>query len=250
MIFSMTGRAKDRIILLRVKTKWAEKQLRNLAAEILALQHVVIVEPDKDTGIPPHPITFLFDENARKLPTLSFDVISLAGDIIHNLRSALDHLAYQLALIGSPSLSEPELKQIEFPIADSFTKYEAIKIGKVKGMRPEAVGAIDALKPYRTGNDALWRIHQLDIIDKHRTLFTVAQDFLFTSDWFSGTYWHHADNPHFTGVEPNVEKDIQLEIEKAISQPQARQSNALLPMLHQLADFVDSLILSFEPLLE
>jgi hypothetical protein len=246
----MSLNAESRLVLVRVKTKWAEKQLRRVAAEILALQHMIIVVRDTKTGVAPHPFTFMFDDRFQKVPTLSFDVISLAGDVIHNLRSALDHLANQLALVGCPTLTDKELRQIEFPIAETLKKYEDDKARKVKGMRPEAVKAIDDLKLYKGGNDPLWRLHELDNIDKHRTLFTVAHDFLYTSDWFDGAYLHKTENPHFAGLEPDVEKNIQLEIERAASDPQIVYKNALLPMLHQLVDFVDSLIVSFRPLLE
>src|SRR3954447_19322714 len=117
-------------------------------------------------------------------------------------------------------------------------------------VRSEAVKAIDALKPYKGGNDLLWRIHELDIIDKHRHLFSVAHDYLFYGDWFDGDYLFKASAPNFSGVfDAQVEEDMQLEIDKAISQTQVAQSNSLLPSLHQLMDFVDKLIADFKPLL-
>lgn len=71
--------AKSRLVLIRVKSKWAEKQLRNLAAEILALQHTIVVERDEKTGVAPHPVTFLFSQSPelKPVPTLPFDVITL-----------------------------------------------------------------------------------------------------------------------------------------------------------------------------
>ncbi len=97
--------AESRLVLIRVKTKWAEKHLRNLAAEILALEHTTVLAPDPNTGVPPHPIALLHPNNFQKLPTLSFDVVTIAGDIVHNVRSALDHLAQHLidiALTANP----------------------------------------------------------------------------------------------------------------------------------------------------
>jgi hypothetical protein len=249
-------RADDRIILVRVKVERAKKHLRDLAAEILSLSHTTILVPDPKTGVAPHPISLLHPNNFQRVPTLSFEVVAIAGDVVHNLRSALDHLAKQLVLVGltvappTVPLTDKELRQIEFPIAETATKYEADKARKIKGMLPKAIEAIDRLKPYKAGNDALWRIHELDNIDKHRTLFTVAHDFLFTSDWFDGAYLLKADNPHFSGIEPNVEQDVQVEIEKAVGQSEITQTNAQLPSLRQLVDFVDGLVLSFKPFLE
>src|ERR1022692_1403938 len=41
-------------------------------------------------------------------------------------------------------------------------------------MRSEAIDAISALKPYKDGNDVLWRLHRLNNIDKHRLLVAVG----------------------------------------------------------------------------
>ena len=70
---------------------------------------------------------------------------------------------------------------------------------------------------------------KLDAQDRIIPVQSVAHDFLFTSDWFDGSYLLRAENPLFVGVEPQVEQDIQLEIEKTVSQSQITQSNALLP---------------------
>lgn len=246
----MPLKAIDRIILIRVKIERAKKHLRDLETEILALEHTTVVISDINPEVLPHPITFLHERSDyfRNLPTLSFETVSIAGDVIHNLRTALDHLAHQLVLVGSPSTLPS--RRIEFPVSDTESKYETDKFRKVEGMRPEAIQAIDRLKPYKSGNDALWRIHELDNIDKHRALFTIGRDFLFTADWFPGSYLLKTDIPDFSGVEPTVERDIRLEIDEAISGEKMRHSNALLPALHKLVDYVENLVLNFEPFLE
>src|SRR5271156_3107684 len=48
----------------------------------------------------------------------------VAGDIIQNLMSALDHLAYQLVMSDTGD-SPPNQNWIYFPIADDAAKYEA-----------------------------------------------------------------------------------------------------------------------------
>lgn len=243
-------KAKDRIILVRVKIEWAKKQLRNLAAEVLALEHTHVVFKKDDSEVDPHPIVFSWGDNPHPIvKVLAFDAVCLAGDIIHNLRSALDHLAMQLALLGNPNLSDKELKQIEFPIAESPEKYENSKARQLNGIRTDAMHAIDRLKPYKGGNDDLWNLHVLDIIDKHRTLLTLDSDFIFTADWFPGSYYMKTDNPHFSGVEPPVENDIKTDIQEALSRPHREQANTLLPTIHQLIVFVENLVLGFEPLL-
>src|SRR5579864_2019217 len=115
--------ADDRLILVRVKVERAKKHLTDLAAEVLALEHVTIVSPDPDTRVAPHPKTFLWDKDAKRVPSLTFDTVAIAGDIVHNLRAALDHLAKQLVLVGlnviqpTITLTDQEVRLIEFPIA-------------------------------------------------------------------------------------------------------------------------------------
>lgn len=232
----MSLTSEDRIILIRVKVERAKHHLRDLATEILALEHLNIVVREKDSDV------------MKNVQKLSFDVVSIAGDVVHNLRASLDHLAYQLVLVGSPSTVPT--RRVEFPIAETVAEYEETKARKVEGMKPEAVDVIDRLKPYKGGNDALWRIHELDNIDKHRTLFTISHDMVFVADWFDGSYLLRAENPDFAGVETKVEQDLQSEIEEAVKQVQIVQSRPLLPMLHQLVDVVEGLVLSFKPLLE
>lgn len=231
--------AEDRTVLIRVKIERARKHLRELAANLLVAGNVrmTVVGPtvELQTGKP--------TQGFVTLPRLPFDAIATAGDIVHNLRSALDHLTYQLVIVGSGT--EPG-RGVEFPIAKDVTTYEAEKPRKVKGMRRVAIDAIDNLRPYRGGNDSLWRIHALDNIDKHRTLFSVAHDYLFYGDWFDGDYWFKTDTPHFAGVfDREVEKDVQIEIDKAVG-----SKIALLPSLHRLVDCADEVVTQFKRLLE
>ncbi len=84
----------------------------------------------------------------------------IAGDAIQNLMSALDHLAYQIVCSDTAD-NPPNPNWIYFPIADDAAKYEAVKRGKIKGARQETFDAIDALKPYKGGNDLLWILYKL-----------------------------------------------------------------------------------------
>ena len=120
-------------------------------------------------------------------------------------------------------------------------------------MRQSAKLAIDAARPYKGGNQALWSIHELNNIDKHRSLFTVAQDHLFVADWLPGgmPYWYKAKIPNFAGVFDNsAEKNLQLEIDGAVSASGIVQDDALLPTLRQLVNFTDGFVKGFLPLLQ
>src|ERR1019366_8285129 len=65
-------------------------------------------------------------------------------------------------------------KSISFPIFDSAKSYQSHFAGKVACFLPAAQKAIEALNPYKGGNDALWKLSELNNRDKHRLLITVA----------------------------------------------------------------------------
>jgi hypothetical protein len=126
--------ANDRLVLVRVKVERAKKHLRDLAAEILVTDKVVVVTSQVDSQI-------AIPEGFVKLPRMSSDVMTISGDIVHNLRSALDHLAHQLVIVGSGK--EPSRK-IEFPIAKvaaAMERSRAVPSGG-HGAEPQAAGAI------------------------------------------------------------------------------------------------------------
>ncbi|MBZ5523208.1 MAG: hypothetical protein LAP21_13305 [Acidobacteriia bacterium] len=235
--------AEDRIVLIRVKIERARRHLRDLAADLLTAENVQIAESKHDMKRGEHK-TGLSNTEVKTLTRLPVDVITAAGDVVHNLRSALDHLANQLVIVGG---GKPD-QSTGFPIAKDLATYEVDKPKKVKGMRQVAITAIDNVKPYKGGTAPLWRIHELDIIDKHRHLFAVAHDYLFFGDGFEGDYRLKTDTPDFAGVfDVLTENDVQFEIDRAVGQS---QSAKMLPTLREMVDRVEELVLYFKPLLQ
>lgn len=148
---------------------------RQLMDELHAAVHGFLATAPYEGGIRHDDATnerVYFLKSVRQPP---IGLASLVGDILHNLRSALDHLAHELVVVGTGN--EGPHRHVYFPLSEDATRFEAETPGKVKGMRPEAIAAIEALKPYRGGNNVLWRLHRLNIIDKHRTLIIVGAHF-------------------------------------------------------------------------
>ena len=127
----------------------------------------------------PYGIATMRDKEARlvyflaKVKDVPESISTLAGDILQNLRASLDHKAYELFQSNSTGLG----RHIYFPIESDETKYEANKERKTDGMSQAAKDFIDSIRPYKEGNSILWQIHELNNLDKHRTLITSGSGF-------------------------------------------------------------------------
>ena len=97
------------------------------------------------------------------------DASLFIGDCVHNLRSALDHLVWQLVEAGGGTPN----KDTFFPICDSPHKYaSAIGKGEIEKMAGRAKTILREVQPFVTHDDTLSVMHELDRFDKHRLLIT------------------------------------------------------------------------------
>ena len=96
---------------------------------------------------------------------------TIVGDAIHNLRSALDLMASELA-----RLRDKSDKDVYFPFSDSPDTFEdAIKRRRFDKAGEDAVALLRSFAPYRGGNEQLRAIHDLDIQDKHSALILTGR---------------------------------------------------------------------------
>jgi hypothetical protein len=61
-----------------------------------------------------------------------------------------------------------------FPVGSDAIYFGTSGIGRIKGASAKAIKLVRRLKPYRGGNDTIWRLHRIDIADKHQLLIPVA----------------------------------------------------------------------------
>jgi len=162
--------ARERLEQIQVKVHRAQAHFESLTTDVrdyLASKRYAIATrraPDTKRLI-------YFISSIRPTPP---HLSAVLGDTIHNLRSALDHLAYQLVFVGA---GKAPSSHVYFPIADDAAKYLEQRRRQIKGAKPKAISAIDALKPFQGGNDVLRRLHKLNNVDKHRVLITAGSAF-------------------------------------------------------------------------
>jgi hypothetical protein len=247
----------NRIDGIRLKIERAKEHIRNLD---LAIQTFVCSEPYA-IRTKPHSViqhTTLYVARAEPVPTT---VPIILGDAIHNLRSALDHLAWQLVEAdgGIPD------KHTFFPIfsgPDGFQKYaSAMGSGEIKKIRPGAEKVIQAMQPYVTGDDTLGHISQLDIIDKHRFVLTTVMLFKAWHVSVNGMTLPFPQVPRvlilgdeFTNIptstyERQAHEDFKLGIDVAFGEPEIIKGKPVLETVNNMADLVSSIIPNFEPFL-
>ncbi len=132
---------------------------------------------------------------AGELPTVDRCIAALVGDIVHNLRSALDHLAWQLVLLdgGTPT------QATQFPLRLSRTGRDGKELELIQPrIRDERIRqAVTRMQPFTEADyghdpktDSLHILDRLNIIDKHRLLLTVVH----TIDQDFPAYWGLSDD--------------------------------------------------------
>jgi len=82
----------------------------------------------------------------------------------------LDHLIWQLVAANGGTPGRDHM----FPICTFPPTNKAQFKDKVRGIDPAAEKLIDVVQPYRTSDDSLWFLTELDNIDKHRLLLVTA----------------------------------------------------------------------------
>ena len=87
----------------------------------------------------------------------------LVGEIIYNLRAALDYLVFELALLDSGR----EQKKTQFLICNRKDDFTEQWCSRLKGINEAHVAAIEALQPYRGCHWTRW-LQEISNPDKHQ----------------------------------------------------------------------------------
>jgi hypothetical protein len=161
----------------RLKLDWAREHLQILHSEIASfaqrqVQHVGIEVPDDRR-------TYLMYISDAETPNPNLPLI--VGDVLFNLRAALDHLIYELhiAALGDPL--DPDIERtVLFPIFKSRDAYRSNGRWRVRNLPARQQARVQGLQPYhRLARDTtahhLGLLNDLNVIDKHRALHIVTE---------------------------------------------------------------------------
>lgn len=161
----MTISESDPLYSVKLKIERAKHHLSNLDSELRAYRsrqpYTVIREDNSKTG--DHIFRFKANE------TIPVEIPLIIGDVVHNLRSAFDHLVCQCVIANRRQVRT----RTRFPIGTSQQRFTGNFKGAVKGASEKAQKLIWRLKPYEGGCESFWILSELDIMDKHNKIVPV-----------------------------------------------------------------------------
>lgn len=265
---------------VRVKVERAKEHIDNLEPLVQGFlqskPYEVFPYNEPDTG------DLVYKAKVLAQPPLWWSAV--IGDAIHNLRSSLDLLICELVRAEGKEV-KPNTGFPVFKNAVAFTNaFKSGPPGQIKGAPKVAVDLIKKAKPYKGGDEAFWRLHQLDITDKHKLLVPVGAayrsvildfarafdnipdlppKFVLPRDFSMPIGLRPADRqfPLKDGVElfrvpaqvrndpmAQVHNNPQFTFEVAFGEGEVVKGEPLLPTLPQLAQFVEEFIELFPPL--
>jgi hypothetical protein len=166
---------------VRAKINRAEQNLENLRGAIACL-----IAEHYHVATHPYGNKISVNLSTTAKPEHFVHISALAGEIIYQLRSALDHAFWQL-VEGDP-IAYGNIRDFSFPICDSPGHFRNARNWKTRGKPPRdgekwplvdgAEALIEGLQPYKrrddVHNDALWRLNKISIIDRHRLLMVAS----------------------------------------------------------------------------
>ncbi|MEO8392667.1 MAG: hypothetical protein ABI700_06715 [Chloroflexota bacterium] len=235
----------------KLKVIHANEQIANLNAVLDALVPTDFyrrdVRHDSDTG---HYIV-----EVRCLADPPDSIALIIGDTVHALRSALDHLIWEMV---SRTGVTPD-QNLYFPIGKTRKKFkEAIKAPQIQAIGKDMLDLIrNDIKPYPKGNDLLCALAQLDIIDKHKLLIPVFPSVQFSEDEQfdaskspllgmhipKGFVWSidaHSTEPR------EVNNNLKMRLQVVFGKEQPFEDEEVIPTLRSLSQLVEGIIQDVE----
>jgi hypothetical protein len=263
----------------RAKIKRAKKHIQEFEAITSGLvfatrthPHVIVTGSESETGKVVYKIAHV--------PDVPDEVSSVAGDAIHNLRSAFDRLMTQLVERNGKRPKNGWTPY--FPIGSDRQNFEArCDSALEQWVGKDALRCIRASEAYRGGKgEAAWYLHHLDIEDKHRVEYALGFDLssltlalprfpvfdVFTAEqtaaiqrmsaeMMNKIFWRPTDNlfPLKPGDvlqtgPPEPANDPKFRLDIAFAEPEIVQAQPVLPLLTQFLQATEALVETFASL--
>ncbi len=116
------------------------------------------------------------------------EISLLAGNIIDDLRSALDHAIHGIAFLNDP---DTKVGEASFPFSSGATYFENTLKGRCKGVLIKLWPLLRSFKPYKGGNDLLFALNVVSGTNKHGIILPVATSTVAAETIIEGEGFRH-----------------------------------------------------------
>jgi len=107
----------------------------------------------------------------------------MAGDAVHNIRSALGHAYWEI--VSPRCTSDSERRKLQFPFCEKANRLDAAIQSRLAHYAGTGLYcALRRLRPHGDpgGNELLFLIHEMDVLDKHKLLIPTDEQMRLSSD--------------------------------------------------------------------
>ncbi len=152
----------------RRKLNWAKNHLANLKREQSAF--IKTTKCEIFTELHPERAKHTICKMRLTQQVVPPGVAEMVGDVVDNLRSALDHAVYGIAVASG----HPEAREAYFPFSRSASQFEANLKGRCRDVPKEIYPLLRNFEPYKGGSDALYALNAVCIANKHKLVIPCA----------------------------------------------------------------------------
>jgi hypothetical protein len=237
----------------RRKVAWAKKnipKLNGIAKEFVEQEnlHTILSEPDLHK--PLHLVHKL-----RLIKQIPDGLSELTGNIVDDLRAALDHALFGIARIGKPGTGP---LNAYFPFAGDAAHFENNLRGRCKDVPEELYPLLRSYEPYKGGSELLWALNEACGANKHGLLIAVGTAGVTTKTVIEGTgvwsmpyasIWDSAKQEmelFTTARDHKARANITVAFYVAFGEIDGLNGKAAIPVLDSFADMVETIINEIE----
>ncbi|MBX3031420.1 MAG: hypothetical protein KF809_14835 [Chloroflexi bacterium] len=190
------------------------------------------------------------------------------GEAVAHLRTALDHVTYQLAIHQAGSDPPPDATRLAFPIADDLPRWERFVAQRLSALDAAALDTLRRWQPFEhpggAADSRMRCLRELDDIVKHRRPAIIAVTFGQELGIGGNTTLTLAGLPSdalragddfllFVDAEPGTVVQVETSLVPAFDEPTALSVKPPLPIsetMDLLIEVVDAVITDVAPLCE
>jgi hypothetical protein len=232
----------------RLKIGRAQHHIRDLDGQITRFfdeyPHEVVIEADVEPGYKIY--------KARLTHAIPISLALVASDAIANLRAALDHVGYSIAL--AMGIEKP--KSYYFPFAntaDSFATDKRVR-DRCRKLPDQVVACFNSFQPYMDGNTFLWALNEMCNRDKHAvvTPICIANHSIYIR--YAGSIerppnrrWDDAKNEiELFRAKGEPKYDLRLALDVGFDGPEPLQREPMIETLNTFVSIVEDILMCVE----